>query len=331
MRAISIQETGDPSVLKVREVEDPRVGPGQARIRVAAAGVNFADVVMRRGFIPSPLPMIPGVEGAGIVESVGDGVSSLSVGDRVAWAPVMGDGAIVGSYAELECVAEDALIPVPDDVSLETAAAVMLQGLTAHYLVHDKKKIEPGTKVLIHAAAGGMGLLLCGWMKRLGAHVIGTTSTEKKAAFARQAGADEIILYNDEDFAVRALELTDGKGVDYVVDGVGKTTFSKNLECMASQGHICLYGMASGPPDPISPLLLLPKAVCVSGGMMTNFLRSREEVLRKGAEVFSAVEEGWLAPPQITTLPLEDAPRAHQMLEDRQSIGKLVLRMSEDA
>jgi NADPH2:quinone reductase len=328
MRAVMVNETGDPSVLKVCEVEDPKVGPGQARIRVAAAGVNFADVVMRRGHIPSPLPMIPGVEGAGVVESLGAGVTNFAVGDRVAWAPVMGGGAIVGSYAELECVAEDALIPVPESVSLETAAAVMLQGLTAHYLVHDKKKIEPGTSVLIHAAAGGMGLLLCGWMKRLGAHVIGTTSTEKKAAFARQAGADETILYNDEDFAARALELTGGKGVDYVVDGVGKTTFAKNLECMASQGHICLYGMASGPPDPISPLLLLPKAICVSGGMMTNFLRSRDEVLRKGAEVFAGVEAGWLAPPQITTIPLAEASRAHAMLEDRQSVGKLVLQVS---
>jgi NADPH2:quinone reductase len=328
MRAVMVNETGEPSVLKVCEVGDPEVGPGQARIRVAAAGVNFADVVMRRGHIPSPLPMIPGVEGAGVVESLGTGVTNLSVGDRVAWAPVMGGGAIVGSYAELECVAEDALISVPESVSLETAAAVMLQGLTAHYLVHDKKKIEPGTNVLIHAAAGGMGLLLCGWMKRLGAHVIGTTSTEKKAAFARQAGADETILYNDEDFAARALELTGGKGVDYVVDGVGKTTFAKNLDCMASQGHICLYGMASGPPDPISPLLLLPKAICVSGGMMTNFLRSRDEVLRKGAEVFAGVEAGWLAPPQITTIPLAEASRAHAMLEDRQSVGKLVLQVS---
>lgn len=328
MRAVMVDETGDPSVLNIREVEDPKLQAGQARIRVAAAGVNFADVVMRRGHIPSPLPMTPGVEGAGVVESLGVGVTNVSVGDRVAWAPVMGGGAIVGSYAELECVAEDALIPVPESVSLETAAAVMLQGLTAHYLVHDKKKIEPGTNVLIHAAAGGMGLLLCAWMKRLGAHVIGTTSTEKKAAFARDAGADETILYNDEDFSARTLELTEGNGVDYVVDGVGKTTFAKNLECMASQGHICLYGMASGPPDPISPLLLLPKAICLSGGMMTNFLRSRDEVLRKGAEVFAGVEEGWLAPPQITTLPLAEASRAHAMLEDRQSVGKLVLQVS---
>lgn len=330
MRAISIEETGDPSVLSVSEVEDPKVGPGQARVRVVAAGVNFADVVMRRGFIPSPLPMIPGVEGAGVVESVGEGVSAVSVGDRVAWAPVLGGGAIVGSYAELECVAEEALIPVPDTVSLETAAAVMLQGLTAHYLVHDKKKIEPGTNVLVHAAAGGMGLLLCRWLNRLGARVIGTVSTEEKARCAREAGAHETILYNDEDFAIRALAFTDGQGVDYVIDGVGKTTFAKNLECMASQGHICLYGMASGPPDPVSPLLLLPKAICVSGGMMTNFLRSREEVLRKGAEVFAGVDGGWLAPPKITTLPLHEAAQAHTMLESRQSVGKLVLQVGPE-
>jgi NADPH2:quinone reductase len=327
MRAVIVSETGAPSVLQLGEVDAPEPARGEARIRVAAAGVNFADVVMRRGHIPSPLPMIPGVEGAGVVESLGSGVTQVSVGDRVAWAPVMGGGAIVGSYAEFECVAEDALLPVPDSVSLETAAAVMLQGLTAHYLVNDKKKIEAGTSVLIHAAAGGMGLLLCKWIKRLGAQVIGTTSSAEKAGFAREAGADETILYTEEDFAARVLEITEGKGVDYVIDGVGKTTFSKNLKCMASQGHICLYGMASGPPDPLSPLLLLPKAVCVSGGMMTNFLRSRGEVLSKGGEVFEGVEAGWLSPPQVTTLPLAEASRAHELLEGRQSVGKLVLKV----
>jgi NADPH2:quinone reductase len=328
MRAISIQETGPPSVLQLREVDAPTAGPGEALVRVAAAGVNFADVVMRRGHIPSPLPMIPGVEGAGTVEAIGEGVQDVGVGDRVAWAPVMGAGAVVGSYAELESVAADALIPVPDSVPLETAAAVTLQGLTAHYLVHDKQAVGPGTNVLIHAAAGGMGLLLCRWLKRLGARVIGTVSTPEKARHAQAAGADVTILYREEDFAARALEITQGAGVDYVIDGVGKTTFRKNLDCIASQGHICLYGMASGPPDPLSPLELLPKAVCVSGGMMTNFLRTREEVLRKGAEVFEGVEAGWLAPPQIELMPLEQAWRAHGLLEDRRSVGKLVLSVT---
>lgn len=331
MRAISIRETGSPEVLVMRDVETPQVGTGEALVRVVAAGVNFADVVMRRGHIPSPLPMIPGVEGAGIVEAIADGVTDIAVGDRVAWAPVMGAGAVVGSYAEFECVAADALLPVPDSVALETAAAVALQGLTAHYLVHDKKPISPGTNVLIHAAAGGMGLLLCGWMKRLGARVIGTVSTASKATAARAAGADEIILYTEEDFVARALEMTGGEGVDYVVDGVGKTTFHRNVECMASQGHICLYGMASGPPDPISPLVLLPKAVCVSGGMMTNFLRTREEVLRKGAEVFAGVEAGWLSPPKVTAIPLEEAARAHALLEDRRSEGKLILHVATES
>jgi len=329
MRAISIQETGPPSVLRVRDVDDPRPLAGQALVRVAAAGVNFADVVMRRGQIPSELPMVPGVEGAGVVEALGEGVAGLTVGDRVAWAPVLGGGAIVGSYGELEAVAAEALLPVPDEISLETAAAVTLQGLTAHYLVHDKKAIEPGTNVLVHAAAGGMGLLLCGWLRRLGARVIGTVSTETKAGLAREAGAHETVLYNDEDFVERALAFTDGAGLDYVIDGVGKTTFRKNLACMASQGHICLYGMASGPPDPISPLELLPKALCVSGGMMTNFLRSRDEVLRKGAEVFDGVRAGWLMPPQITVFPLEQAERAHEQLEGRASAGKLVLKVSD--
>jgi len=330
MRAISIQETGPPNVMQIRDVADPTAGPGEALVRVAAAGVNFADVVMRSGRIPSALPFVPGVEGAGVVVAVGAGCEDVAVGDRVAWAPVMGAGAVVGSYAELEAVSADGLVPVPDEIPLETAAAVMLQGLTAHYLVHDKVTVERGTRVLVHAAAGGMGLLLCRWLSRLGAHVMGTVSTLEKAAHAREAGADDVILYEDEDFAARVLELTEGAGADYVIDGVGRTTFRKNLECLAVQGHVCLYGMASGPPDPISPLELLPKAICVSGGMMTNFLRTRAEVLRKGAEVFEGVREGWLAPPRITTLPLEEAARAHALLEDRASAGKLVLQVAEE-
>ena len=331
MQAISIEETGAPSVMRLREVETPHPAPGEALIAVHAAGVNFADVVMRRGHIPSPLPLIPGVEGAGIVAALGEGVEEVAVGDRVAWAPVMDAGAVVGSYAAYETVAANALLPVPDAVSLETAAAVTLQGLTAHYLVHDKKTVGPGSNVLVHAAAGGMGLLLCRWLSRIGARVIGTVSTEEKATHARAAGADDIILYQDEDFAARALDLTEGAGVDYVIDGVGKTTFRKNLTCMASQGHICLYGMASGPPEPFSPLELLPKAICVSGGMMTNFLRSREEVLSKGAEIFAGVEAGWLMPPRVETFPLADAALAHERLEGRASAGKLVLEVAAES
>ena len=330
MRAISIQETGPPNVMQIRDVADPTAGPDEALVRVVAAGVNFADVVMRSGRIPSALPFVPGVEGAGVVVAVGPGCEDVTVGDRVAWAPVMGAGAVVGSYAELEAVSADGLVPVPDELPLETAAAVMLQGLTAHYLVHDKVTVGRGTRVLVHAAAGGMGLLLCRWFSRLGAHVMGTVSTPEKAAHAREAGADDVILYEDEDFAARVLELTEGAGADYVIDGVGRTTFRKNLECLAVQGHICLYGMASGPPDPISPLELLPKAICLSGGMMTNFLRTRAEVLRKGAEVFEGVREGWLAPPRVTTLPLEEAARAHALLEDRASAGKLVLQVADE-
>lgn len=330
MRAISIPETGPPNVMQIRDVADPTAGPGEALVRVVAAGVNFADVVMRSGRIPSALPFVPGVEGAGVVVAVGAGCEDVAVGDRVAWAPVMGAGAVVGSYAELEAVSADGLVPVPDEIPLETAAAVMLQGLTAHYLVHDKVTVGRGTRVLVHAAAGGMGLLLCRWLSRLGAHVMGTVSTPEKAAHAREAGADDVILYEDEDFAARVLELTEGAGADYVIDGVGRTTFRKNLECLAVQGHVCLYGMASGPPDPISPLELLPKAICVSGGMMTNFLRTRAEVLRKGAEVFEGVREGWLAPPRVTTLPLEEAARAHALLEDRASAGKLVLQVADE-
>lgn len=327
MKAIQHHTFGDPSVLQLQVIPVPTLKPGEALVRVAVAGVNFADVVMRRGDLPIPLPNIPGVEGAGVVEAVAEDVADFKPGDRVAWAPVLA-ASNTGSYAQYQAVHREQLLPLPDDLSFEQAAAVMLRGLTAHYLVHDQFSVQPGTPVLVHAAAGGMGLMLVQWLKHLGATVIGNVSTETKAQQAQSAGADHIILYSREDFVARTLELTDGRGADYIIDGVGKATFAKNLDAVAPRGKICIFGHASGFPDPISPLQLIPKSISISGGYMTNFLRNREEVLRKAADVFDAVKSGWLHSDISAVFSLDEAAQAHAQLELRESIGKLILSVS---
>jgi NADPH:quinone reductase len=324
MKAILHHAFGDPSVLQLQDVPVPTLKSGEALVRVVAAGVNFADVVMRRGDLPIPLPNIPGVEGAGVVEAIAPDVTDFKTGDRVAWAPVLA-AANTGSYAQYQAVHREQLLPLPDDLSFEHAAAVTLRGLTAHYLVHDQFAIQNGTTVLVHAAAGGMGLMLVQWLKRLGATVIGTVSTESKAEQARKAGADHIVFYAREDFVAKTLELTGGRGADYIIDGVGRATFSKNLDAVAPRGKICIFGHASGFPDPISPLQLIPKSISISGGYMTNFLRTRAEVLGKAREVFDAVREGWLSAGISAVFPLEQAAQAHARLEQRESSGKLIL------
>lgn len=326
MKAIQHHAFGGPSVLQLRDMPLPVLKPGEALVRVAVAGVNFADVVMRRGDLPIPLPNIPGVEGAGIVEAVAADVTDFKAGDRVAWAPVMA-AANTGSYAQYQAVHREQLLPLPDDLSFEQAAAVTLRGLTAHYLVHDQVSIQPGTSVLVHAAAGGMGLMLVQWLKHLGATVIGTVSTEAKAQRAKSAGADHVIVYSSDDFAAKTLALTDGRGADYIIDGVGKATFTKNLDAVATRGKICIFGHASGFPDAISPLQLIPKSISVSGGYMTNFLRNREEVQRKAAELFGAMKSGWLQPDISAVFSLDEAAQAHAQLEQRESTGKLILRV----
>lgn len=328
MRSIVVEQAGGPEVLVVREAARPVPQAGQVLVRVAAAGVNYADVMMRGGRTAAPFPLTPGVEGAGTVEAVGPEVSGVAAGDRVAWSPVAGAGGW-GSYAEYACVAAAQLMPVPDDIGLRTAATVILQGLTAHYLANEQYPVGPGTTVLVHAAAGGTGQTAVRWLKHLGATVVGTVSTDEKAALARAAGVDHVIRY--EEFAEAARELTDGQGVHYIVDGVGGSTFRAGLDAVRPRGHICVFGQAGGVPEPFSPMELIPKSVTVAGGYMTNFLRTRDEVLAKADAVWAGVREGWLAPGPATAFPLDAAADAHARLEGRASTGKLVLVVSPEA
>jgi NADPH2:quinone reductase len=322
MKAIRVSEYGGPEVLREQEVEVPSVGPGQVLVRLHAAGVNFADVYQRRGgFGPSQLPFTAGREGAGVVESVGAGVDTVKPGDRVAYAGVH------GSYAEASVVPADRLIPLPADLPFEQAAAFPLQGMTAHYLLHEFRPVKPGMTVLVHAAAGGMGLLLVQWAKHLGARVLGTVSTEAKVQAAREAGADAVIQYTQQDFAAATRRLTGGAGADLIIDGVGKTTFPGDLEAVAVRGHIVVYGAASGPADPISPNELMPRSLTVSGGSMGNYIASRAELLRRAEDVLTGIREGWLRLRIGRVLPLAQAAEAHRLLEGRQSLGKIVLRV----
>lgn len=315
MRAIVAREPGEPTVLQLEEVPDPVPGPGQVLVRVAAAGVNFADVVMRQGGTRSPFPLTPGVEGAGTVEGTGR---------RVAWVPVLG-GSSVGSYAELHVVDETQLIDVPDDVPLELAATVVLQGLTAHYLANDQHPVGPGTTVLVHAAAGGTGRLVVQWCKHLGATVLATVSTEAKADVARVAGADHVIRYTEDDFVAETRRLTDGRGADYIVDGVAGPVFRRNLDAVARRGRICVFGMAGGRPEPVNPVELLQRSIAVAGGSMVNYLRSPEEIAGKAAELWAALDDGWLVPLVHATFPLAEAAEAHRQLQSRATVGKVVL------
>jgi NADPH2:quinone reductase len=319
MKAIRVTQFGGPEVLRLQDVDLPAPGPGEARVRLHAAGINFVDVYQRRGTYSGPLPFTPGREGAGIVESVGEGVREVRPGARVAYTGVL------GSYAEASLVPAERLIPLPDDFSFEQGAAFPLQGMTAHYLIHEYRRPGPGDTVLIHAAAGGMGLLLVQWARHLGARVLGTVSTEEKARAARAAGADEVIRYTQQDFVAEVKRLTQGRGVDLIIDGVGKTTFAGDLEAAAVRGHVVIFGAASGPADPIVPNSLMPRSLSVSGGNLGNYTRTREEMLRRARDVMEGLGAGWLRLNIGRVFPLEQAALAHRLLEGRGSVGKLVL------
>jgi NADPH2:quinone reductase len=323
MKAMRVAKYGDPSVIQLEDVPQPKPAAGEALVRVHAVGVNFADIYMRNGAarMPTPLPYTLGIEGSGTVEAVGEGASEVKVGDRVAYATTS-----LGSYAEYQVVKASVLVPLPKEVSFEDGAAVILQGMTAHYLVHEFYPVKSGSTVLVHAAAGGMGLLLVQWLKRFGAVVIGTVSTEEKAKVVRQAGADHVILYTKLDFAEETKKLTKGKGVDYIIDGVGKATFAKNLEAVGARGWVTIYGMASGPAEPISPNSLMAKSVTISGGALFNYIVNRDELLGRADEVFRGMHQGWLRLRIDRTFPLEQAAEAHRLLEARQTVGKLILK-----
>lgn len=319
MKAIEVREYGGPDVLKLQEVAIGQPGKGHVLVKIKAAGVNFVDIYQRRGTYARKLPFIPGLEASGIVDEIGEDVTSVKPGDRVAYVHEP------GSYAEASLVKADVLIPLPPDFSFEQGAAFPLQGMTAHYLIHEFRKIQPNDVVLIHAAAGGMGLLLVQWAKHLGARVIGTVSTEEKAKAAREAGATDVILYTKLDFVTEVKRLTKDHGADLIIDGVGKTTFSGNLEAAARRGNIVIFGAASGPADPISPNVLMARSLTVSGGSLFNYLLTRDELMHRAEDVIKGIKEGWLKLKIAKVLPLAQASEAQRLLENRQTIGKVLL------
>jgi len=320
MKAIQITKTGGPEVLEVREMATPVAGPGQALVKIEASGVNFIDVYQREGRYKVPLPFVPGQEAAGVIAALGPEVSGFKVGDRVAWCHVM------GAYAEYAAVPATMLIAVPEGVTVQQAAASMLQGMTAHYLSHSTYAIQKGDAVLIHAGAGGVGLLLIQMAKRLGARVLTTVSTEAKAELARAAGADEVILYTSEDFAARTRELTNGAGVPVVYDSVGKTTFDGSLACLRPRGLMALYGGSSGAVPPFDLIQLSAKgSLYVTRPMLKDYIHGRAELERRAGEVLGWVGDGSLKLRIEHTYPLAEAAEAHRDLEGRKTTGKVLL------
>jgi NADPH2:quinone reductase len=319
-RAIEIGSTGGPEVLRLVEKTVGRPGEGQVHVDVEACGVNFIDVYFRTGLYPRPLPFVSGLEGAGCVRAVGPGVGDLQVGQRVAWSSVP------GSYAS-ELIAPAAmLVPVPDGVDGETAAAAMLQGMTSHYLVHGCRTSKPGDVALVHAAAGGVGLLLIQMLRDAQVRVIGTCSTAEKADLARAAGANDVIRYDQEDFTARTRALTDGRGVDVVYDSVGATTFEGSLACLRPRGLLCLFGQSSGvvPPFDLGRLNGMG-SLFVTRPSLAHYTADREELLMRAGAVLSAVARGALSVRIGARFPLADAAAAHRALEGRRTTGKVIL------
>lgn len=321
MHAIQITQTGGPEMLHYREVPTPEPAAGEALVRVTVAGVNFIDVYHRVGRYPQPLPFIPGVEGAGVVEQLGAGAGDLAVGQRVCWS-----GMRNSSYAGHIAAPVNLLIPVPADVSDQAACAALLQGMTAHMLVNDVYSLKAGESALIHAAAGGVGLLLVQLAKTKGARVIGTVSTEAKAALARAAGADEVILYTQQDFEAEIKRLTDGSGVNVVYDSVGKDTFEKGLNVLRPRGMMVIYGASSGPAPLVDPITLLNKgSLFLTRPSLFHYNAERPVMLSRAAEVFGWVNSGELKVTVGKTYALKDAAQAHIDLESRATTGKLLL------
>lgn len=323
MRAIRVGETGGAAVLRPQDVPVPEPGEGEARVRIAFAGVNFVDTYHRTGLYPKPLPFTPGVEGAGEVEAVGPGVEHVAVGDRVAWAMHP------GSYAEAAVVPAWRLVAMPDRLALETAAAVMVQGTTAHYLVNSTYQLGPDDVALVHAAAGGVGLLLVQLARAKGATVIGTCSTEEKAERVRRAGADHVIRYTETAFRDEVLRLTGDRGATVVYDGVGQATFRDSLKSLRPRGMLVLYGQASGPVAPFDPGdLAAGGSLFLTRPSLADYARDRAEVEWRAGDVLSAAAEGALDVRIHEVVPLDEAERAHVMLEGRETSGKVLLRVS---
>jgi NADPH2:quinone reductase len=320
MKAVRPKQPGGPEVLQLEEFQTPTPSSNQLLVRTEAIGVNFIDVYTRSGQYQAPRPILVGVEAAGVVEAVGDGVTELKPGARVAWS------GNPGSYATHVLVAAERAIPVPDGVDSKLAAALMLQGLTAHYLTHSTFPLQPGQTALLHAAAGGVGLLLVQIAKRKGAHVIGTVGSPQKAELAKQAGADATILYEQQDFEAESCQLTAGRGVDVVYDSVGKTTFEKSLRSLRPRGMLVLFGQSSGAVAPVDPQTLAAKgSLFLTRPTLGHYTASRDELLSRASDLFTWLEAGELKVRIDRTFPLSEAAAAHRALESRATSGKLLL------
>jgi NADPH2:quinone reductase len=320
MKAIQVKQPGGPETMELVELPVPEPKTDEAAVKIAAAGVNFIDVYHREGRYKVPLPFVPGQEGAGIVTAVGANVKSVKPGDHVAWT------GLLGGYAEFAAVPADRLVPIPAGVNDQQAAAVMLQGMTAHYLSHDTYPLKPAQTALVHAAAGGVGLLLVQMAHNIGARVIGTVSSEAKAELARDAGADEVILYTQSDFEAETRRLTEGKGVHVVYDSVGKTTFDKGLNVLRPRGMMVLFGGSSGAVPPFDLIALSQKgSLYVTRPTLVNYIASRDELLARSSAVFGMMAAGKLKLRIEHIYPLAEAQRAHRDLEGRKTTGKLLL------
>jgi len=320
MKAIRVHQPGGPEQLRIDEAPTPKPGGEDVLVKIEASGVNFIDVYHRTGLYKMPLPFTPGMEGAGVVEAVGERVIEWQPGDRVAWAMT------AGSYAEYAVVPALKLVRVPEGVDTRTAAALMLQGMTAHYLTRSTFPLKSGDTALVHAAAGGAGLLITQFAKNVGARVFGTVSTDAKAKLAKQAGADQVILYTEQDFEAETKRLTHNKGVDVVYDSVGVTTFEKSLNCLRPRGTLVLFGQSSGPVPPFDPGILNQKgSLYLTRPTLAHYVLTREELIWRSDELFTAVLDGKLNLRIDKTYPLAEAAQAHRDLESRKTTGKLLL------
>ena len=320
MKAVRVHSYGGAKVLTFEDIPIPQPNPGEARVKIEASGVNFIDIYQRMGLYPLQTPFTLGMEGAGVVDAVGEGVTEVEVGDRVAYAMIS------GSYAEYAVVPAVKLATLPSNLDSQSAAALMLQGMTAHYLTHSTYPLHKDETALVHAAAGGVGLLLVQIAKMCGARVIGTVSTEAKAELAKQAGADEVILYTRADFSAETKRLTAGAGVDVVYDSVGATTFDKSLDCLRPRGYLALFGQSSGPVPPVDPAKLASKgSLFLTRPSLPHYILNRAELLMRSGDLFDWTASGRLKLRIDKVFPLREAAEAHHLLESRKTTGKLVL------
>jgi NADPH2:quinone reductase len=320
MKAIRIHRHGDADTLVLDEVPTPEPGPNEVRVKIGAAGLNFIDIYQRKGWYKVALPHTLGQEGAGVIDAVGDGVADVSPGQRAAFT------SLPNAYAEFVVVPAARLVPLPDGISIEQAAAVMLQGLTAHYLATSTYPLKRGDVAVIHAAAGGVGQLLVQIAKMRGARVIGTVSTQEKAALAKGAGADEVILYMEQDFEAEVKRLTDGKGAEVIYDSVGRDTFMKGLNCLKPRGYMVLYGQASGPVEPIDPQILNQKgSLFLTRPSLGYYIPTRQELLARANDLFDWMSAGELNVRVDRKFKLSEAAEAHHYMEARQTKGKVLL------